>query len=76
MERLRGPRALEDARRLLPSATVLKVAVERVMLANGNGGGFIVIDEQGVVCRYARVPRSLSGTRRAWLVTSVARRRR
>ena len=68
------------AERLLPPGRCIECEVEKAAVAGavagGSGGRFLFLDGVGLVVRYARVPRRLGGRSRAWLVTSVARRRR
>jgi hypothetical protein len=63
---------------LLPGR-VVETEVSRAIAAGavegGRDGGFVFMDEWGVVARYAKTPRRFGGTRRAWLVTSLARKR-
>jgi hypothetical protein len=71
--------ALEQSRRLLPAGAVLETLVTQAVaegtVTGASDGGFVFIDDHGIVVRYAKVPRRYGGSRRAWLVTNVARKR-
>jgi hypothetical protein len=69
----RAPALLpEDA---CPEREVEKGVAAGKAAARG-GGGYVFLDEHGLICRFATVPRRLGGKRRAWLVVAVERRSR
>jgi hypothetical protein len=71
--------ALEHATRLLPDGTVLEVEVARAITRGdvdaSQKGGFVFLDEHGLVARCIREPGRLRPRPRSWTVVEVAKHR-